>query len=234
MPGTAKSPSGYHSRKRKWLLAPSCLSPSAPCARASGTISSLLCRLPLLYTLTSPTLTLLANFPFPLQLSPLPFSSQLFRTCPFKTKPTEDPETKPFISSILRAKAELGAIVTDFSQSNWSASQTCWGIEYWYSTYQPAFSDLYQLVHMLVGKGQPQHWIKTANWENPKRYREIQLEKHYRTRFLCPTRSKPPNAETPMFVAAKGFTHNAAKREDRRTSLKSTSSTARELGVFMG
>lgn len=31
-------------------------------------------------------------------------------------------------------------------------------------------SDLYGLVYMLVGEGQAQQWIKTAEWENSERY----------------------------------------------------------------
>ena len=30
-------------------------------------------------------------------------------------------------------------------------------------TYQPDFSDLYQLVHMLFSEGQAQHWVRTTN-----------------------------------------------------------------------
>ena len=41
-------------------------------------------------------------------------------------------------------------------------------------TYQPGFSDLHQLVHMLVSEGQAKHWIKTANWENPEESLEVQ------------------------------------------------------------
>ena len=42
-------------------------------------------------------------------------------------------------------------------------------------TYQPDFSDLYQLVHMLFSEGRAQHWIKTTNWENPQRSPGLQL-----------------------------------------------------------
>lgn len=30
-------------------------------------------------------------------------------------------------------------------------------------TYQPGFSDLYQMVHKLVGKCQAQRWMKIVN-----------------------------------------------------------------------
>ena len=42
-------------------------------------------------------------------------------------------------------------------------------------TYQPHFSDSYLLAHMLVGEGQAQHWMKTANRENPKKSLEFHL-----------------------------------------------------------
>lgn len=45
-------------------------------------------------------------------------------------------------------------------------------------TQQPGFSDLHQLVHMLVGEGQAQHWMRTATWENPKRPLELQPGDH--------------------------------------------------------
>ena len=45
-------------------------------------------------------------------------------------------------------------------------------------TYQPGFSDLHKLVHMLVCEGQAQQWMKTANWENPDRFLELQLGEH--------------------------------------------------------
>ena len=41
-------------------------------------------------------------------------------------------------------------------------------------TYLPGFSDLHQIVHMLVSEGQAQHWMKTKNWENPERSLELQ------------------------------------------------------------
>ena len=31
--------------------------------------------------------------------------------------------------------------------------------------YQRGFSDLHRLVHMLVGEGLVQNWVKTTNWE---------------------------------------------------------------------
>lgn len=42
-------------------------------------------------------------------------------------------------------------------------------------THQDGFSDLYQLVHMLVSEGQVQHRLRSANWENPEWSLEGQL-----------------------------------------------------------
>ena len=42
-------------------------------------------------------------------------------------------------------------------------------------TYQPDFSDLYKLAHMLASEGQAQHWMKIINWKNPERSLELQL-----------------------------------------------------------
>ena len=41
--------------------------------------------------------------------------------------------------------------------------------------YQPDFSDLYQLVYMLVSEAQVQHWIKMTNWESPDRSLKLYL-----------------------------------------------------------
>lgn len=36
-------------------------------------------------------------------------------------------------------------------------------------TYQHGFSGLYELVHMLAGEGQAEHWMKLAQWEHTGR-----------------------------------------------------------------
>ena len=56
---------------------------------------------------------------------PTPFSSELVRTCPYKMKPSEDPEVKSLISYIPWNKAELQVVVRDYSLSNWGVSQIC-------------------------------------------------------------------------------------------------------------
>lgn len=62
--------------------------------------SALLCRLPLLYTLSSPQTNSLAQLPFFSEILSTPFSSKLVRTCPFKIQPFENSEAKPLISFI--------------------------------------------------------------------------------------------------------------------------------------
>ena len=94
---------------------------------------------------------------------PTPFSSDLIRTCPFKTKPSEDTEAKHLISYIPWTNAELQAIVKDFPEVTEDPQKFSEAFNIVIQTYQPGFSGLYQLVHMLVGEGQAQHWIKIAN-----------------------------------------------------------------------
>lgn len=35
--------------------------------------------------------------------------------------------------------------------------------------YQPGFSDLYQVINMLLGEVQARHWVRTARSEHPER-----------------------------------------------------------------
>lgn len=35
-------------------------------------------------------------------------------------------------------------------------------------TYQPGFSDIYQLVYMRVHEGQAREWLKPAQWKYPE------------------------------------------------------------------
>lgn len=44
--------------------------------------------------------------------------------------------------------------------------------------YQPGFSDLYQLIHMLIGEGEARHWIRIAGWELPNRDLENQISNY--------------------------------------------------------
>lgn len=40
-------------------------------------------------------------------------------------------------------------------------------------TYLPGFSDLNQLIHMLIGGGQGRQWMKTDHWESSKKSLEL-------------------------------------------------------------
>ena len=42
--------------------------------------------------------------------------------------------------------------------------------------YQPGFSNLCQLLHLLVSEHQAQHGMTTANWENSESSLELQLK----------------------------------------------------------
>lgn len=42
-------------------------------------------------------------------------------------------------------------------------------------TYQPHFTDYYQLNYILVGKSWAQHWTNTLNWDNTGRTLELQM-----------------------------------------------------------
>lgn len=85
-----------------------------------------------------------------LRFSLLPFLQNLFL---FKTRPSEDPEVKLLISYTPWTKIELQVIAKDFpiviKNSPISAEEFNIAIQ----TYQPGFSDLYQPVHTLDGKG---------------------------------------------------------------------------------
>ena len=71
-------------------------------------------------------------------------------------------------------KAEMGAIAKDFPRETRDPHRFAEKFQRVIQTYQPGFSDLYQLVHILVSEAQAQHSIKTANWENPERALELQ------------------------------------------------------------
>ena len=62
----------------------------------------------------SPHNSSLAKVPLYSETLPTPFPSEHLRTCPFKIKLSEDPETKLLTSYIPRTKAALQAIVKYF------------------------------------------------------------------------------------------------------------------------
>lgn len=49
-------------------------------------------------------------------------------------------------------------------------------------TYQPGFSDLYQLIRSLVSKDQAQYWMEAANWGKSHHNHETSLLTCYMNR----------------------------------------------------
>ena len=105
----------------------------------------------LLYILNSPIQILSPNHRCSL---PTPFSFEIARTCLFKIKPSEDLEAKTLISYFPWTKAELPPIVKDFPKVTEDPHKLAEEFNIFIQTYQTGFSDLYQLVHMPIGKGQ--------------------------------------------------------------------------------
>lgn len=87
----------------------------------------------------------------------------------FKIRTYEDPN-KRVISYIPWNKAELKAIVKYILKATEYPHRFAEEFNIVVQMYQPAFSDLYQFVHMLVGEGQAQLWVKTANWESLEQF----------------------------------------------------------------
>lgn len=90
-----------------------------------------------------------------------------YQTCPFKTKPSEDQKAK-LISYSFWTITELQTIVNDFPKATEDPYRFAEELNIVIQTHQPGFSNLYQLVHVLVGEDQAD-WMKAADWENPKR-----------------------------------------------------------------
>ena len=65
-------------------------------------------------------------------------------------------------------KAELQAIVEDFPKVTKDPHRFAEEFNVAFQTYQPGFSDLHQLVHILVGR------MQITNWENAERSLELQ------------------------------------------------------------
>ena len=95
-------------------------------------------------------------------LPPGPSSSfsDPIRTFPVIVKSSEDP-AKPQISSVPWTKAEFEPQF-EFLEVNEEPHGFAKEFIIVIQTYQPGFSDLYQLVHMLVGEGQAKQWMKLA------------------------------------------------------------------------
>lgn len=78
-------------------------------------------------------------------------------------------------------RAELRATVKKFPKVTEDPHRFAKEFNIVIQTYQPGFSDLYRLVHMLVGEGQAQHWMKTANWKSTEQSLEFQLSQPTRS-----------------------------------------------------
>lgn len=93
--------------------------------------------------------------------APLPASSssEPFGTCPFKTGPTEDLNARSLISYVPWTKAERWARKIFFPKVTEDPHRFAEEFNIVIQTYQPGFSDLYQLVHMLVSKHPAQRWM---------------------------------------------------------------------------
>ena len=104
----------------------------------------------LLSTLNDPTLIFLPNFPFSLKLSLLS-SSETARTHPLKIKPSENTDVKLFVSHIPWTKAELQATKI-FLKGIEDPCRCTEEFNIVIQTLQLYFSDLYQLVQVLVNE----------------------------------------------------------------------------------
>lgn len=90
-------------------------------------------------------------------------------------RPSEGPHAKPLISYVPCTKAELWARVRDSPRVTKDPHRFAEEFNIAFQTHQPGFSDLHQLLHMLIGKGQAWHWMKTANWDHPEKSLELQI-----------------------------------------------------------
>ena len=146
----------------------------SPSFFVSGSTSDAIFLFPFCTALTSASaFNSLAKLPFFSEPLPTSSSSERIRTCPFKVKSPEDPN-KPQISYILWTKAQLWAIVKEFPKVTEDPLGFAEEFNIVIQTYQQRFSGLHQLVYMLVGEGQAQHWMKLARWKNPERDLEKQ------------------------------------------------------------
>ena len=125
--------------------------------------------------LSSPIPILLLNFPFPLKLSLLPFSLNISELFPLKLS------FKHLISYILWTKADNVSCNQSLSQSNQRSSQISWGMLYSHSNLSIWFLWLISASSHAFQWRQAQRWMKTPDWENHKRFLELQLG------------NKPPN-----------------------------------------
>lgn len=100
------------------------------------------------------------------EASSVPSSPEPLQTCPFQVRSSED-LNRPHISYVPWTKAKLQAIVSEFAKDE-DLHGFAEEFNIVIQTYQPGFSDFYQLVYMLVGEGQAKQWMKLAQWGHPE------------------------------------------------------------------
>lgn len=91
-------------------------------------------------------------------------------TTSFKVKPSDEsgPGKQSLISYIPWTKAELHAITKDFlnpKEDSIGFAREFLAIQ----AHEPAFSDLYQLNHMLIREGHAREWLIKVGLQNPTR-----------------------------------------------------------------
>ena len=79
------------------------------------------------------------------------------------------PGKQPLISFIPWTKADLYAITKDFLNPKEDPIGFAREFLSTLQTHDPAFSDLYQLSHMLVREGRAREWLIKMGWQNPMR-----------------------------------------------------------------
>lgn len=101
---------------------------------------------------------------------PISFSSEFIRNYPFKIESYQDPKAKSLISYIPWIKAELRATVKDFSKPSEETHRVAEELSIVSQTYEPGFSDLYQMEISSVGKDTSRRPLFSLTGKLPIRY----------------------------------------------------------------
>lgn len=110
--------------------------------------------------------------------SPVSSPSAPIRIFPFNVKPSGDP-CKPHISYIPWTKAELRVIVKEFPNVTKDSNRFAEEFDIILQAYHLGFSDVYQLINMLVCEVQAICWMRIAEWEHPERDLEKQTPDYW-------------------------------------------------------
>ena len=84
---------------------------------------------------------------------------------PFKEKPTGRGE--PNVMFTPWTKAELKALISGFPDPTKDPIGFAKEFEITLKTYDPGFSDLYQLIQLLAPGNKAEEWFRLADWKNP-------------------------------------------------------------------